>query len=722
MATIKDIAREAGVSHGTVSNVLNKTGKVSIEKIRLVEAAAKKLGYIPNIPAQQLRQGFKKHVAVIIPSFEIDCYMDLYNSIKNSLSDHDYEVLVYTTEGISGLEESILEQLPLSSISAIVTISSLFDSKTAYKVNCPVVFVNRDINSRNSKSMFISFDFKKAGIDIGEYIVKSNWNKAAFFSSHSRFQEDKLLYEGLSDSLINSDASLQRFSSDTSLAVNRAFDILSSDENFDVIVTSSLPRAEAIATAIRFSNLSRPPKILTVASYKTFSNNHFITYEMNYKHMGKVIADMLLNYFINNKVLKKELTLEATGFRFQFPNIKKRERKSLTMLTLPSPTTQALQKLSPYFFELTGINLKINVLSYNDLYSHMEIFNENYSYDMVRMDVAWFSELAEKVYKPLNISSSNNHEPLLRVLRESLNSYTSIGDTSFALPFDPSVQILLFRKDLFEDALVKRAYYELYRENLEVPKNFTEYNKIASFFTQSINPLSPTKFGTTLTFGSPAVASCDFLPRLISEMPELYSMSSEIRLDSPEGLRAMDNYIECYKYTNKKENPWWQDSIREFAQGNCAMSIVFSNYASNIINSRESMVVGKVGAAIIPGGYPLLGGGVIVISKYSRALEECMEFFNWYYSSEISSAIFMLGGSSPYTSSLENTEDNAMFPWVDAAKNSFSLGKRNLTLSDASNIQLKKFEFILGSAVRGAVNGNMKPKEALQYAKELLER
>ena len=57
MPTIKDIAREAGVSHGTVSNVLNKTGKVSIEKIRLVEEAARKLGYVPNAQAQMLRQG-----------------------------------------------------------------------------------------------------------------------------------------------------------------------------------------------------------------------------------------------------------------------------------------------------------------------------------------------------------------------------------------------------------------------------------------------------------------------------------------------------------------------------------------------------------------------------------------------------------------------------------------------------------------------------------------
>mgnify|MGYP002509161236 CR=1 FL=1 len=67
MPTIKDIAREAGVSHGTVSNVLNKTGKVSIEKIRLVEEAAKRLGYVPNAQAQALRQGTPDAIAVILP-------------------------------------------------------------------------------------------------------------------------------------------------------------------------------------------------------------------------------------------------------------------------------------------------------------------------------------------------------------------------------------------------------------------------------------------------------------------------------------------------------------------------------------------------------------------------------------------------------------------------------------------------------------------------------
>ena len=48
MATLKDIAALAGVSQGTVSNVLNGRGNVSSEKIRLVESAAAKLGYAVN--------------------------------------------------------------------------------------------------------------------------------------------------------------------------------------------------------------------------------------------------------------------------------------------------------------------------------------------------------------------------------------------------------------------------------------------------------------------------------------------------------------------------------------------------------------------------------------------------------------------------------------------------------------------------------------------------
>ena len=48
MATIKDIAKKAGVCPGTVSNVLNGKENVSSDKIRRVMEVARQLGYVPN--------------------------------------------------------------------------------------------------------------------------------------------------------------------------------------------------------------------------------------------------------------------------------------------------------------------------------------------------------------------------------------------------------------------------------------------------------------------------------------------------------------------------------------------------------------------------------------------------------------------------------------------------------------------------------------------------
>ena len=52
MATILDVAKLAGVSQGTVSNVLNRKGNVSSEKIKLVEEAAQTLGFTINEKAK----------------------------------------------------------------------------------------------------------------------------------------------------------------------------------------------------------------------------------------------------------------------------------------------------------------------------------------------------------------------------------------------------------------------------------------------------------------------------------------------------------------------------------------------------------------------------------------------------------------------------------------------------------------------------------------------
>ena len=66
MASIKDVARLAGVSLGTVSNVLNRPERVGPERRARVERAIAELGFVRNEPARQLRAGMSRTVAVVV--------------------------------------------------------------------------------------------------------------------------------------------------------------------------------------------------------------------------------------------------------------------------------------------------------------------------------------------------------------------------------------------------------------------------------------------------------------------------------------------------------------------------------------------------------------------------------------------------------------------------------------------------------------------------------
>ncbi|MCY0885351.1 MAG: LacI family DNA-binding transcriptional regulator, partial [Firmicutes bacterium] len=70
MATIKDVARKAGVGVGTVSRVLNGTGPVSPETRRAVLAAVEALGYMPSTTARAMVTKRTQTVGVLLPDIQ----------------------------------------------------------------------------------------------------------------------------------------------------------------------------------------------------------------------------------------------------------------------------------------------------------------------------------------------------------------------------------------------------------------------------------------------------------------------------------------------------------------------------------------------------------------------------------------------------------------------------------------------------------------------------
>lgn len=96
---IKDVARVAGVSSGTVSLVLNQPGRVSEKRRLLVEAAIEELGYVPNHAARQLKVGSSSVIGFVLPSPRNPFYSNLANGIMAEAERRDLHVLTAATFG-----------------------------------------------------------------------------------------------------------------------------------------------------------------------------------------------------------------------------------------------------------------------------------------------------------------------------------------------------------------------------------------------------------------------------------------------------------------------------------------------------------------------------------------------------------------------------------------------------------------------------------------------
>jgi multiple sugar transport system substrate-binding protein len=151
------------------------------------------------------------------------------------------------------------------------------------------------------------------------------------------------------------------------------------------------------------------------------------------------------------------------------------------------------------------------------------------------------------------------------------------------------------------------------------------------------------------------------------------------------------------------------------------MTIVFINQVSGIIRTSDPGLSMKVGAAPIPGNYPLLGGGTIGISRQSKNIDQCIEFFNWAYSDEIANMVTLLGGLSPCKSVFSNEEILAVYPWLRNMGEHYTRGWRRISSKRYPNFDNHQFEQIFGNAVRNAALGLVSPEEALKSAQQRCE-
>ena len=108
-ASVKDVAALAGVSVGTVSNVLNRPEKVSAEVTARVQSAIDKLGFVRNDAARQLRAGMSHSIGLVVLDAANPFFTDLARGAEDRATAENFTVLVGNSNEDEGRESAYLD-------------------------------------------------------------------------------------------------------------------------------------------------------------------------------------------------------------------------------------------------------------------------------------------------------------------------------------------------------------------------------------------------------------------------------------------------------------------------------------------------------------------------------------------------------------------------------------------------------------------------------------
>ena len=120
MATSKDVAKLAGVSHTTVSRAFRGDSLIKKETYDKIMKAAEELHYSPSFIAASLRHQRTKTVGIIISDIHVPLFLDIARHLETELQKYGYRLLLSFDDGDYGRQQNALHTLASSQVENIV--------------------------------------------------------------------------------------------------------------------------------------------------------------------------------------------------------------------------------------------------------------------------------------------------------------------------------------------------------------------------------------------------------------------------------------------------------------------------------------------------------------------------------------------------------------------------------------------------------------------------
>ncbi|WP_293871175.1 LacI family DNA-binding transcriptional regulator [Flavobacterium sp.] len=201
-ATLKQIAKELGVSVSTVSKALNGSPEISEPTKKRVQEYAKLKNYKPNVIGLNLKNRRTKTIGVIIPNILNSFFAKVFSGIEKVADEKGYKVITCITNESLNKEVNALDMLSNGTIDGFI-LSVAEESQKMQKFDhfttiinegTPIVMFDRIVEEVNCDKVIVD-DFESA-VNATEHLIKTGCKKIALLSSIDNLSVGKYRAQG----------------------------------------------------------------------------------------------------------------------------------------------------------------------------------------------------------------------------------------------------------------------------------------------------------------------------------------------------------------------------------------------------------------------------------------------------------------------------------------------------------------------------------------------
>jgi len=365
--------------------------------------------------------------------------------------------------------------------------------------------------------------------------------------------------------------------------------------------------------------------------------------------------------------------------------------QKITCLVSSGSMEKAIRRLGMEFTQLTGIQVNMLSKPYEkatrestttgqapllNLSLHDLILKEleagSSTFDIVAINVLWTAEFMERGFLTA-LDSYFKNDQLVSPEYDIDDFYPRLLDYSkwkgrlYGLPYQPDVMLLFYRRDLFENELLREAFKDKYGYNLSIPKNWAEFQEIGSFFTKTINSKSPVDYGISLMGAKEYRLTFRYLNRFLPYMNKTFlDATFHPTLNSPEAIKALEMLKDNLKIARETAiNDTETETVEQLMNGKVAMSEQWASRFLEVNDPFWSKVPGKISVSVLPGAKSWLGGWILGLSTYSEHKEAAFLFMEYLTDKKNDVKKMMLESLGPSRkSSYDNPDLREKFPYL----------------------------------------------------------